>query len=957
MDPQRAHEIGVVFQRALDEPLSSRRAYLDEIARRDRAMAAEVEALLDRHVAAGDYFEELQASIGAALPDELAHSADAQQRIGPYRMVRRIGAGGMGVVFLAERADGQFEKRVALKLIRRGLESEAHIRRFLAERNILARLEHPNIARLLDGGVTGDGAPYFVMEYVEGEPLTHYCDERRLSVDERLRVLLEVGGAVQYLHRHLVIHGDLKPGNILVDRDGVVKMVDFGIALLLDETAGGDPPVGPPARMATGGAPDTPAPPADLPTDVRRARAFTPQYAAPEQIRGGPVSTATDVYALGIVLYELLAGTLPFDRSAPPGGTWSGPGRAILREPPAPSERSVAVSPTPPGPTGAGRGPAVANGEPAGESSNAGADPASRRAAPAKRLRGDLDAICLMALRNEPDERYGSVDQLMEDIRRHLARLPVRARRATLSYRAGRFLRRHALGTSVTVAILLLSLGFAGALGMQSARLARERDKAEHVAALLADLFRLADPGEMAGAEVTAREVLDRGAVRIRHELAGQPDVRADLLSVMGRVYQNLGLYDEARTLLEEAAVLTRATRGRRHPAVVESMNRLAAMLRLQGEYPAAEALLREAVALAPRDPATRARTLDRLGLTLLDRGELDDAEVHLSAALALNRRHLPPGDPEIAENLANLGGVRVARGDLAAADPLFREALALRRGTLGPRHPAVAATLNNLAAVLGGQGRFAEAVAMQEEALALYRDLLGDEHPRIATMLNNFGLLHLRRGDAAAAEASLQRSLEMRQRLLPAGHPELAQSLANLALALQELGRYGEAAPRYVEALEIRRAALGPAHPVVAQTIHNLGLLQQATGEHAAAESSIREARAIFEQAVGSEHPLLAISHHDLGALLREMGDLAGAERAYRRALEIRRVALPPEHPHRALTKLGLAEVLLARGDTAAAALLLSAAAPLLDAAYGAADARTARARTLLAAAGGGPG
>lgn len=877
-EPDRLRRVEELLDAALERPPSERIDFLEKAAPHDPSLRREVESLLRSHLPAAAYFDDLADDVAEAVARELMVASGVDRTFGPYRALARIGAGGMGTVFLAERADGQFERTVALKLIRRGLESEDAVERFLAERQILAQLDHPSIAGLLDGGVTVDGLPYYVMEYVEGEPLDEYCDARRLGVEERLRLFVEVADTVQFLHRHLVVHRDLKPANILVTATGQVKLLDFGIARLLSD---GD-------------------------AHWTRGRALTRQYAAPEQILGEPVTTEADVFALGVVLYELLVGCRPFAR---PDGSLPELERAVLDEEAEPPSARVA------GGTEAPDAEAVAH----------GGDTSPRRLV--RRLRGDLDHICIAALRKEPAQRYRSAEQLAEDVRRHLRRLPIVARRNTAPYRARKFLRRHAVGASVTATAIALLLGFGLFTLRQADRVARERDRAERVSDLLVDVFKVADPSEAGGEGPSAREVLDRGAARLDRDLQDHPETRAELLSVIGEVYRNLGLYDAAGSRIEASLELRREVAGG-GPDVAHGLILLGDVRRLQGRYEEADSLLRRALEMERErerrpDRLAAARALDRLGLVRLTRGEIDEAEAMFREALVLNREARDEGE-EIAGNLANLAAVALTRGEYGEAVSGFSQSLELRRDRLGAGHPDVAATLSNLAAALARNGAFAEAEEAQSEALELYRELLGDEHPRMATMLNNVGLLRISHGDPAGAEAPLRRSLEMRRSLLDPEHPEIAQSLANLGLVLTRLSRYDEARTLYREALAIRRRALGPDHPQVAQVLHNLGLLHQSRGDYETAERRLREAMEMLRGALGETHPLVATSLNDLAALLHERGDLGEAERHYRAALEVRRSALPPDHLYTAHTLAGLGTVLLDREDAAGAEPLL---------------------------------
>jgi serine/threonine-protein kinase len=487
-DPVRA-----ALEEALEHPPADRRRFVEGLERRDPGLAQKVAALLRLEDEAEAWFEELEAEVGRDLDEELGEAVDPEQ-IGPYRVLRRLGQGGMGAVYLARRADSQDAAPVAIKLARFELTDEEALRRFRAERQILARLQHPGIARLFDGGLSADGRPFIVMEHVDGAPITRFAGERALGIEERLGLFLSVVEAVAYAHRNLVIHCDLKPGNVLVDAEGRVRLLDFGIAKLL----------------ATGDGETEPT--------LTAERPMTPAYAAPEQVRAEPVTTATDVYGLGGLLYELLAGRRPLHDVK---GHAELAAAVVEREPEAPSRLL--------------RG---------------------RRSA---RLAGDLDSICLKALRKEPERRYASADQLAEDVRRHLLGLPVQARAGGSLYLARRFVRRRRLPLGIAAAFTLLVAAFGVAMAAQGRRFAAERDRAERVVELLVDVLETSDPAELHGSSVTAREVLELSARRVEERLVAEPELQAEMLELIGRAFQNLGLREPAERLLESARARRRA--------------------------------------------------------------------------------------------------------------------------------------------------------------------------------------------------------------------------------------------------------------------------------------------------------------------------------------------------------------------------------------------------------------
>jgi len=844
MGRERWEEIESLLDRALDLPPEERGAFLDENCARDHDLRRQIDALLRADEQAGTFLEAPAMESSAPLVAAMYEDPQAGRRIGAYRILREIGRGGMGVVYLAERADGQFQQQVALKLIKRGMDSDAILQRFLHERQILARLQHPNIARLLDGGMTGDGQPYFAMEHVEGRPLTAFCDERRLGVEARLRLFMSACAAVQYAHQNLIVHRDLKPGNMLVTGTGELKLVDFGIAKLL----GGESP----------GATATEA----------GLTAMTPEYASPEQLRGEPVTTAADVFALGIVLYELLSGRSPHDITR---GNPEGMARAAAADPIRPS--TAVGRPAEPGrPADTQRTPTAVQ---------VSADRATRPERLRRALAGDLDTICLKALRREPERRYASAQALYDDLDRHLEGLPVLARPDTLLYRASRFARRHRIGVAAAGTVACLLLGFSAVTAVQSARIraqaeriARERDKAEEVKEFVLSLFAVSNPlVETKGDTVTARDLLERGVERIDEELEDQPEVQAEMLTVIGTAYTELGRYDRSAPLLERALALRRETLGSEHLDVAQSLHELASLMRQRGDLVAAEEMQREALAI-------RRKLL---------------GEEHLDVASSLNA----------------LGVLLRQKGEHAAAEPLYREALALRRRLLGEEHPEVLTTMNNLAVLLHHQGDFDAAAALHREILALRRKVLGEEHPHVALTLNNLGWVLYDKGDYDAAEPVHREAIAMQRRLLGAEHPSLALSLHNLGMVLLRKGELDAAEALLDEALAMRRRLLGEEHVDVAASLRALGELHHRRGDLAAAERLTLQALEMTRRTLAAGNPRTSVTLVALARVYMDQGRRGDAAPLLREALEIRRAAYGPADP-RTLE----VEALLAPGD-----------------------------------------
>ncbi len=637
MTPERWQQIKTILDEVLELPPAQRRAFLDRACEEDPSLRQEVEEYLELDQELDDFIPEPAAPVDQESPDD----ADAELRIGHYRTLRRIGAGGMGTVYLAVRED-DFEKRVALKLIRRGMDSEEIVRRFHNERQILATLDHPNVARLLDGG-TEDGLPYFVMEYVEGKPIDRYCDAHKLSTPERLELFRQVCAALHFAHQNLVVHRDLKPSNILVTADGVPKLLDFGIAKLLSPQAGAET-----VKTAPG------------------SRPMTIQYASPEQIREQPITTASDVYSLGVLFYKLLTGRLPCNLDTC-GRIQSL--RIICEDEPV--RPSVAVRRREKIPAAAG----TVELTPESVSRTRDGDPRKLR----RRLTGDVDSIALMAMRKEPQRRYGTVEQFAEDIGRHLQGLPVIARKSTMSYRAAKFVRRHRVRVAI-VTLLLLTISAISGIASEHNRAAMEHARTEIVSEFLEDVFRTSNPNRAKGETVTAREILDRGREKIREGLKEEPQLRAVLMDSMGRVYQNLGFYAEARELLEGAVQILREHCRGDDPLLARALNDLGVLSHQQGNYEEAEELLREALAMKHRVFAEVdsevAITLSNLGSVLNKRHKCAEAEKCHRRALEIRRQIYPREHPEIAYSLNNLASAHYSQHDFGSAETLLREAL-----------------------------------------------------------------------------------------------------------------------------------------------------------------------------------------------------------------------------------------------------------------------------------------
>jgi eukaryotic-like serine/threonine-protein kinase len=760
----------------LDEALelaADRRAdWLASIRRRDAALGADLETLLAEHV-------DLQHSgFLENAPPALQRPAERPsmegQIIGAYRLVSLIGQGGMGSVWLAERCDGRFEGHAAVKLLNVALIGRAGEERFRREGDFLAKVTHPHIARLFDAGVSTTGQPYLVLEYVNGETIDNYCNEQALGIETRIQLFLDVLEAVAHAHANLIVHRDIKPANVLVSNDGEVKLLDFGIAKLLDDGARWDGSSGPEATALT-----------------REAGAvLTPSFAAPEQLTRGQITTATDVYAVGVLLYLLLTGHHPVGSAVRSPATLI---RAVIEiEPRRMSDAVVGRTETP---------------EALTDHAVYGSTTVSRLR---RALRGDLDTIVAKALKKNPTERYVSVLALGDDLRRFLRHEPISARPDTLRYRATRFVRRHIRGVAATVVFSVVL----GGLGVyHTTRLATERDRAHREAAkaakvseALTGLLMGVDPiaNRVAPDAQTIRQLLDAGAERVQKELAGQPEAQAEIFTVLGRLYRRLGMYDKAQRLLEQALASGRAAFGPEHVSV--------------------------------------AQTLQDLGAVAAEKGDYQAAIASLEAALGIRRKIYGAEHTSVADTLAELGRVYQDNGFNERAEPLQREALAIRRKLLGDEHGETAVSFSDVASVLRLNGDLAGADTFLRRSLEVNRNVRGDAHPMTATTLHDVALVSAAKGDRVSAESMFRRVLDMHRKALGDDHPLVAVTLNSLSLVLRDEGRYDEAAAALEEALNIARPALGNEHQLVAIYTLNLASAQLSRKEPAAAEALIRE-------------------------------------------------------------------------------------------------------------------
>lgn len=900
---------------ALDLDLAELDAWLAELHRTDPEAAAAVRAVLARE-------RQLDAVGFLSSPPPLLDGSPPSlegQRIGAYTLVRPLGQGGMGGVWLARRADGRYDAEVAIKFLNLSLVDAVGHERFRREGSALALLTHPNIAHLIDAGVSGLGQPYLVLERVDGERIDAFCDRRRLTPRERIRLFQQVVGAVAHAHANLLVHRDLKPSNILITDDGRVKLLDFGIAKLLGSESG--------IAQQT-----------DL-TDVGGAP-LTPEFAAPEQITGGPVTTATDVYALGVLLYLLLSGRHP-----------TAPGQRTRAE-----HLRAAVDTEPRRLSAAVVGPAA-------EAADSG-EVAAVRGSTERRLRqaylGDLDNIVAKALKKNPAERYVTVTALGDDLARFLSDQPVSARADSLAYRAGKFVRRNRIGVAAASIVGLAMVAGIARERQLRAEAERAAGRAIAVERFLVTVFGAADPflaARDSAGEVSARVLLDRGAERIDTSLAAEPELRASLRVALGRIYTNLGMYEKSADQLRQAVDERRSIHGDEHEEVAAAMDQLGVALTRQNRLDEADSILRGALAQHRRlhgdDHEATGTSLDHLGELLEIRDDFAGAEAAMHEALAIRRSLYGDDALETSASKHNLAQVLWSRGEYTRAADLFNEALAVRERELGPDHPETAQTVQSLGQAVQLLGRFDEAEALYRRALAAKRRALGNAHPSVTLTLSNLAqLLNREFGRYEEAEILLRESLVLNRQIFGDTHHYVADDLAQLAVVAQSRGDFEAAARLSGESLAVSRAVYGGEHSIIAYALNTQANSLRAMGRADQAVPVLREVVAQYRKLMGPEHRFTLTVAGNLARALRESGRFSEAELLFREVLAKLEAGHQEDPAAVAQIRIALGRTLNDLGRSREALPLLEPAIAVMRDRYGADNWRTAEAQLGLGVA-----
>jgi serine/threonine protein kinase/tetratricopeptide (TPR) repeat protein len=822
MDSTRWQRVQTLFHEAADMPASEQRVFLETRCGGDAGLVSEVLILLEEDARGGSLLDGDVADVASQIFNDSSSGSLPFKEFGPYRIKQALGEGGMGVVYLAKRED--LGNEVAIKILRDAWVSPARRERFNAEQRTLAQLNHPSIARLYDADTSPDGTPFFVMEYVQGIPLTNYCKAQKCSIAERLRLFRAVCEAVLYAHQHAVIHRDLKPSNILVKGDGSIRLLDFGIAKhlenlgeLVDQTITG-------------------------------LRMMTPAYAAPEQIRGEQVGIQSDVYSLGVVLYELLAGRLPFDL------TKCSPSQAekVLTEQEA--EKPSDVS-----------GKAAASAE-----TNGRGVTASRTAW------ADLDVLCLTAMHKDPQRRYQSVEALIRDVNHYLDGEPLEARADAWHYTLGKFVRRHWRLVSAAAVVFALLVGL---VIFYTVRLTRARNAAvmqaartQRIQRFMLNLFQGGDPAAGPADDLRVVTLLDRGVQEAR-SLDAEPAVQAELYETLGGIYQKLGKLEQADSLMESALAKREALYGPDSTETAKGLLALGSLRDAEARYGDAERLIRQA--------------LDR------------------------DRRQLPANDPAVAKAMLALGGVLEDRGAYDQSIAILEQTVQLYSAP-GAEPVELADSLYELANAHFYAGHYEKSEEINERALAMYKQIYGERHPRVAEILINLGAIQLDTGHYAAAEQYDRQALDSVQAWYGKDNPETATDLTILARSLVYQKRYAEASDLLQQSLVIKERTFGKVHPSVASTLNELGSVALQEGKYDAAEQYFTRMADIYRTEYGEQHYLYATALSNLASVYTAQQQWTRAEKLYRQAIPIYVESQSPTHINTGIARIKLGRTLL---------------------------------------------
>jgi serine/threonine protein kinase len=822
MDSAHWQKIQALFHQAVNVPKAEQRVYLESLCTDDPALVSEIMILLEEDARGASLLDGDIAHVAHQILSDPASAPAPFKEFGPYRIQRSLGEGGMGVVYLAERVD--LGSQVAIKILRDAWLSPARRELFAAEQRTLAQLNHPSIARLYDADTSPDGSPFFVMEYVDGVPLTVYCDKNNCSIHGRLRLFRSVAEAVLYAHQHAVIHRDLKPSNVLVKSDETLRLLDFGISKHLES-------LGDSAKQTMTG-----------------LRLMTPAYAAPEQIRGEQVGIHTDVYSLGVMLYELLAGRLPFD---------------VSNRTPAEAEKILTSAETEKPSTVVNRIVRLRQNR-------------DDVAAASRTQWADLDVLCLTAMHRDPQRRYRSVEALIRDIDHYLKGEPLEARPDTLAYRTRKFITRNRQPVAAVAAVLTLVVGlvifFTVRLAVARNAALADAARTERIQKFMTSLFQGGDASAGPADTLTVVTLLDRG-VQEAQSLSAEPEVQAELYETLGTLYQKLGKLDQANTLLNSS--------------------------------------LEERKSLYGADAAQVAESLVQLGLLRDDQAQLPEAEKMVRAGLAMGKRHLPPNHPAIAKATAALGKVLEDRGSYDEAIKTLEEAVRLQSAN-GAATPEAAASLYELASTHFYAGHYELSESLNERLLSFDRQIYGERHPRVADVLINLGAIKYDLGHYPEAEKYDRQALDIVQAWYGKDNPETASDLTILARALVRENRYDEAVDLLQQSLAIKKRVYGEVHPSVASSLNELGTAALRQGQNDAAEQYFLRMVEIYRLVYGEHHYLFAVALSNVASVYANREEWLRAEKIYRQVIPIFIESQSANHINTGVARIKLGRTLL---------------------------------------------
>ena len=828
--------LGHLYEAASELPAEQRKTFIEDHSPNEN-MKKELSSLLDVEKDSTTYFNALSEKLIEPAFDELIDMPPSCGKVNNYKILEKIGRGGMGSVYLAERSDKTYESHVAVKILRRGLDSDDILSRFKIERQILAQLNHPNITHLLDGGITSDGRPYFVMEYVKGKPITEYCNDNRLTIEQRIELFIRICDAIAYAHQNLVIHRDLKPGNILVTEGGIVKLLDFGIAKLIDDKRNQYHTI-----SETG------------------QRFMTPEYSSPEQIRGKQINTASDVYQLGLVLYKLLCDKTPFTFK---DDSLVERERVILEQEPGKPSAVFAKK----------------------EDSNIKDISDKRSSTPArirKKIKGDLDTIILRALHKEPEKRFSSVVEMKEDLIRYLKGLPVQSQRDSLKYRTEKFIKRNKVPVSIAsgfmLALIIFGLIYNHSITDQRNQAQREAMKASQVTSFLIDLFEANDPTITGGEDISAWELLEYGEERIEI-LEGQPEVQAQMFDVTGQIYRKIGEFEKSENLLNNALEIRKELLGENHPETLSNYDKLGLLMSDQGRFSEAESILRNVLDIRKKndmlkDPAT-ADTKSNLAYVIRRIGDHNEAEELYRQSLEIRQNAYGNKHELTIESMSSLGVTLLHKPDYTEGEKIFREVLELRKELLGPVHPDLAMSYNNLGALLLLVGKFEESTGMFREALDMRKKLFGDRHPKVALTTNNLAIAYGELGNYEESESYFNEALTTRTNLFGEDNVNTAISKFSLALLNLKTNEPEEALSYSQDAYQVFLEKLSEDHSFTARSMLAMGNAYLMLEEHDSAREYIEKGFRKIQE-IHEEHSLeLALAQWDYAKYLFKTGEI----------------------------------------------------------------------------------